>query len=97
MEYSTEKVEVQIRGDTTAPTTSSDKQTQQFDQLFDLDIITSKHPRKLGNCKAFWYDKKGTPRITVGPDCTPISRAVLRRPFFNHVCSVSLICNVNRV
>jgi hypothetical protein len=96
MAYSTEKVEVQIRADATTPNTSSDKQ-QQFDQLFDLDIITSKYPRKLGNCRAFWYDKKGTPRITIGPDCKPISRAVLRWPFLNYECPVSLICNVNRL
>ena len=91
-----EKVEVQIRADTTA-STQNDKQIQQFDQLFDLDIITSKHPTKLGNCKAYWYDKKGNPFITIGPDCKHIIRDVLCLTLIHHKHLIPFICLHHRL
>jgi hypothetical protein len=28
-----------------------------------------KYPKYIGKSKAFFYDKNGNPRITIGPDC----------------------------
>ena len=65
MAYNFEKVDVQVRNDLDK---TEQKSLQTFDVLFDDDIISTKYPRKLGNCNAYLY-RKGEPYFTVGPDC----------------------------
>ena len=88
-----DKVDVHIRADTNETPKSEETHVQQFDQLFDYDIITPRFSRKLGNCRAFWY-KRGSPIITIGPDCNIVNREILCHLFDNRYYSISILFGV---